>query len=333
MMESGDSLLSADTVPRVLAELGVFASSVPVEVEELTGGVSSAVFRATAGSVSVVVKQALPQLKVAQTWKADTARSSVERAAAELLNTILAGRVPACIAADAKRHLFVMEAVAAQGTWKDQLLAGDIDLSLARSAGDLLGTIHRQTRNDPELVARFGDKRMFHELRLDPYLRSVAAVHPSVNDIVSILIEGLLASNECLVHADFSPKNLLVTPENDLILVDHEVAHVGDPSFDIAFLLTHLTAKALHDRVHSGQLCDAMSAFLDSYGAAADWPEASSRTPRLLAAIMLARVDGKSPLEYLTATSAATIRSIALELLREPAATLEDHIDLIRRWQ
>lgn len=333
-MTSDDSLLRAETVPRVLAELGVFESTVPVQVEELTGGVSSAVFRATAESVSVVVKQALPQLKVAKIWKADTARSDVERAAAELLSTIVPGRVPACIAGDAKRHLFVMETIEAQGTWKEQLLAGDIDLGLARSAGDLLGTIHRQTRHDSELVARFGDKRMFDELRIDPYLRSAAAAHPSVHDIIFGLVEDLLMSDECLVHADFSPKNLLVTPENDLILVDHEVAHVGDPAFDLAFLLTHLTAKALHDHAHRPQLCDAMSAFADAYGAVStNWQEASSRTPRLLAAIMLARVDGKSPLEYLTAASAATIRSIALGLLHEPVATLEDHIELIRRWQ
>jgi 5-methylthioribose kinase len=332
-MSAGDTLLNADIVPRVLAELGVFESGVPVDVEELTGGVSSAVFRATAGSTSVVLKQALPQLRVAQVWKADTARSSVESAAAELLNTIVPGRVPKRVAADATRHLFVMEAIAADRTWKDHLLAGDIDLGLAGSAGDLLGTIHRMTRDDPELIDRFGDKRMFDELRIDPYLRSVAAVHPSVIGVVAALVDDLQTRSECLVHADFSPKNLLVGPDNDLILVDHEVAHVGDPAFDLAFFLTHITAKALHDRAHLEQFCDAMSTFVDAYGDAAEWPEASARAPRLLAAIMLARVDGKSPLEYLSAASAATVRSIALELLHEPVATLDGHIDLVRSWQ
>ena len=89
---------------------------------------------------------------------------------------------------------------------------------------------------------------------------------------------------------DWSPKNLLVYPDSVLAL-DFEVAHCGDPAFDVAFLLSHLVMKSVHLPQHQLQLRQAADAFLAGYGAIP--PDAHVTAE--LGCLLLARVDGKSP--------------------------------------
>lgn len=319
-MES--ALVAADDVPALLLDLGVADAGESVEVEILTGGVSSSVFRAQVGDRSVVLKQALPQLQVAREWLSDPSRSSVECRAARYLFAILPGQVPAVIAEDSARHLFVMVA-APKGsrTWKQEMLEGTFDLKVASTAGSMLGQIHEKSSTNPTLPDEFADKQFFRELRVDAYIREVGRRHPSILPEAELWATQLDHGGVCLVHADFSPKNLLVSPDRQVLLVDHEVAHWGDPSFDLAFFMTHLLAKSLRhpDALH------ALGVTLDAYLEAAPtmW-RVVDESGQLLGLMMLARVDGKSPLEYLTEPEREAFRRAALEFIHDPPASLKN---------
>lgn len=334
-MSAADRLLESTDIGPLLVELGVVSELVCLEVEPLDGGVSSMVFLARSSDRSVVVKQALPQLRTAARWLSDVSRFRIEVAAATALTELLPNKVPAVLAVDAKRHLFVMEAVPNVGTWKQEMLAGVIDQQIAADAGAMLGAVHTGSSTASQqrttLEAEFASKKFFYELRIDPYLRTVMALYPDLASPISQLVNKLLSSEECLVHADFSPKNLLITPDRQLVLIDHEVAHLGDPTFDLAFCLALLSAKAIHLPESRAEVCDAMASFCSSYSDAGELASSTlARTPKLLGAMMLARVDGKSPAEYLTEAERLTMRELARTLVASPVANIAEHITILR---
>jgi hypothetical protein len=321
--DDGD-LASPAAVAGVLREYGLLGPDEPAEITELSGGVSSTVFMARAGGRCMVVKQALGQLRVAQEWLVSPERSSTEADCAFLLTQLVPGSVPRPLHADPGRHAFVMEcAPDGAETWKVHLMTGRCDPAVARQAGRVLGRIHGGTAGDPAVRARFGDRTLFGDLRIEPYLVAASRLHPDVGLLE--IAHDLRSRGECLVHGDFSPKNLLVGPAGDVLLVDHEVAHYGDPAFDLAFVLSHLWLKAVRFPPLAAPLAAAAGALVDSYAAesGAVGEAARPRVPRLVGALMLARVDGKSPVEYLDGNRQDRVRSIARRILLDAPATID----------
>lgn len=312
--------LSAQEIPEILVDLGIAGAGDKIEVEPLAGGISSAVSRVVVGDRAVVIKQALPQLRVETIWLSDPGRSSVEAKAARYLSSLRPNEVPAILATDASRNLIVMEAVEPGSVnWKAEMLAGRFDLSVATSAGALLGTIHERSSGDVEAAPDFADKEHFRELRLDPYLLEVSRRHTSLRPICEMWVERLDGASQCFVHGDFSPKNILITPSRQLKLLDHEAAHWGDPAFDLAFFMTHLIAKSM--RFDDARR--ALNSFLDAYQATAPgaWALVSG-AGQLLGLMMLARVDGKSPLEYLNEDEQRRLRCAGLRLVQTPPKSI-----------
>jgi 5-methylthioribose kinase len=109
-------------------------------------------------------------------------------------------------------------------------------------------------------------------------------------------------------------------------VLDFEVAHYGDPVFDPAFMLNHLMLKAIHrpgDLV-AYQAC--AETFVAAYEDGLPW-ELRPDPPALaghIGCLMLARVDGKSPAEYLTDSQRLIARLLGTQLVTDPPATLED---------
>jgi len=314
-------------VPAVLGFLATYLQVDPgvAQVEFLTGGVSSAVVRVSVGGGCFVIKQALPQLRVEHTWLSRPERSGIEARCAEVLGRLVPGSVPAVLRVVPEVHAFVMEcAPVGSETWKAELMDGAVDLGTARAAGQLLGRIHATTAGDPTLEAEFADTSFFTELRIEPYLHHAAARHPELATRLAALGQQLGEPGICLVHGDYSPKNILVTPGGRLLLLDHEVAHWGQPAFDVAFVVSHLCLKAVHFRGSVRHL-DAARVLLEAYRAESSVVDAATGTlcGGLLAALMLARVDGKSPVEYLSDGDKELVRDLAGRILREPAATPE----------
>lgn len=307
-------LLDEKTAPGALAELGVAPPGVPVTVRPLAGGISNIVLAAEWPGGRAVLKQSLPKLRVAADWPFDRSRIVNERRALERLASLLPdGSVPAVLAQDDDRFLFVMSrAPEGGGNWKQELLAGRIDLDAARRAGELLATVHSDPGDD------FDDPTPLVQGRVDPYHRTAAAANPAVADFVHAEVERLLATREALVLGDWSPKNLLVYPDRVLAL-DFEVAHRGDPAFDVAFMLTHLVMKSIHLPARATRLRSAADAFLVGYGSSVPEPRVTAE----LGCLLLARVDGKSPAEYLTEPERETARALAYDLLHGRRASME----------
>jgi aminoglycoside phosphotransferase (APT) family kinase protein len=210
--------------------------------------------------------------------------------------------------------------------WKIQLRDGHVSPDFAAQVARQLALIHAATANQPALAERFAYDRNFFELRLDPYFGATALVHADCAPMLQALIEQTANNRITLIHGDISPKNILAGPVGPIFL-DAECAVYGDPAFDAAFCLTHLIAKCLWRPASTEDYLACFDAFTKHYLAGVDWENVEAieaRTAMLLAAILLARVDGKSPLEYLTESDRAQLRTFARRWLLSPATRLAD---------
>jgi 5-methylthioribose kinase len=289
-----------------------------INVRALGWGVSNVVLRIdVSGEPSFVLKQAREKLRVKAHWVSRLDRIWTEREALTLLDTILPeGTVPRVLFSDEENYLFAMTFAPDDSVvWKEQLLAGKVDSEVGRKAGEILGTIHRATRDHPALKGRLADLSAFDELRIDPFYREIAKVHPEIAPVIDTLI---LSMNEvdhpCLVLGDFSPKNILVHSQG-LTLVDFETAHAGDRAFDLGFFLSHLLLKS-----HSSFSNDRISAFsklLDAFGQGYGSRIESPGVRLHTAACGLARIDGKSPVDYLDEEARGSLRTLFLDVLRK----------------
>ncbi|MDG3003109.1 phosphotransferase family protein [Paludisphaera mucosa] len=300
-----------------------------VTVRELSGGVSNVVLRVdAAGRHPFVVKQCRERLRVAVEWLARLDRIWVEHATLKVLSQLLpAGVVPEVLFEDRDEFLFAMTCAADDSeTWKVQLMRGDADPRVAARLGTYLATIHADAPGHPARAALLADTSLFDELRVDPYYRTTARAHPEL----AARFDGLIAAmnlpfeRRALVLGDFSPKNILVH-SGGLVLLDFECAHLGDPAFDLGFFLSHLALKRIHGVVGDEAYRGLVDAFLGAYFAGLGdrlGPQAAltSRGVAHTAACLLARVDGKSPVEYLDAAGRAVARRSALALFAQPAA-------------
>ncbi len=317
-------LLDAATVGAFLADRGLVEAGSAVQAEELGGGVSNVVLAVESDGLRAVVKQALPRLRVADEWLATQERVLTEAAALRLAGELSPGAVPAVLDVDEDLYAIVIAMAPDDwSNWKDDLLAGRIDPLVAGRLGGLLATWHSETADGTQ-TWRFVDTDAFEQLRVDPYHRTVIARRPDLAGAIDEVVERMLAAKRCLVHGDFSPKNVLVGADG-LWVVDFEVAHVGDPAFDLAFMLNHLLLKTIHRPGDATGYYECANAFLATYADAVA-PDLLPPFADVLAhtgCLMLARVDGKSPAEYLDEEEREVARRLGANLLASPPASLE----------
>jgi 5-methylthioribose kinase len=304
-------------------------------VRPLQGGVSNktVLLLRPAGS-AWVLKQALPKLRVKSDWFSDPSRIRIEADALRFLHGIVPpGSITPLVFEDAEQNILAMEAVPEpHENWKERLLSGQIELLLIHEFGRMLGLIHRQSYlRAPELRTKFADRTFFRTLRLEPYYEYSAAVVPAAKPFLTALIADTLSHQETFVHGDFSPKNVLIY-QHRLVLLDHEVAHFGDPAFDIGFSLTHLLSKAHHLPKSRSVLIDAVLHYWATYSAlVCDLPWNTGlehRAIRHAIACLLARAVGRSPLEYLNESERARQTGAALHLIETCPASLSQLVEL-----
>lgn len=294
----------------------------------LTGGVSSDIWRVDLGSGrTLCVKRALARLKVAAEWKAPVSRNAFEWAWIRFASEVLPEAVPLPLAHDEAAGLFAMGFLdpAEHPVWKQQLLAGQVDAGTASAVGHALAALHGASAHRADLAAAFDTGENFHALRLEPYLLATGRRHPDVAHVLADLARRTAGRHTALVHGDVSPKNILVGPKGP-VLLDAECAWYGDPAFDLAFCLNHLLLKRLARPESSRALHTAFGALVDAYfGTASFEPRhrLEARAAQLLPALLLARVDGKSPVEYLNEEPAkAQVRRFALQRIAGPGSSL-----------
>jgi 5-methylthioribose kinase len=334
--------IDATTAADYLRETGRVPTGTDIWVRELAGGVSNIVLRVDfVGRPPFVIKQCRERLRVAMEWRARLDRIWTESATLGVLGEILPeGTVPDVLFEDRANYLFAMTCAPDDAvTWKSHLMAGQIDPAIAVRLGTILGTIHAEAPQHPSLRGALVDTSLFDELRVDPYYRTTAGRHhdlaPRIHDLIAAM--DLPAEKRTLVLGDFSPKNILVHA-GGLILLDFECAHAGDPAFDLGFFLSHLILKAIHTSGNAYRDYDAFLELIESFwsaylgrraiGTNAE-AELVTRANRHTAACCLARVDGKSPVEYLSPAEQAMAQSFAREALRVEPATWQRLLDIL----
>jgi aminoglycoside phosphotransferase (APT) family kinase protein len=274
----------------------------------LSGGVSCEIYLVEDGAETFVVKRALAKLKVKADWFADISRNRHEWEYIRYVAKFLPEAVPALRQCSATDNYFAMEHLGGGFlNWKQLLLAGKANVEHASGAANILAQIHRHSAGDPDAMRLFDTTPNFFQLRIDSYLLATGAKHPTLRAFFETEAARLAGVRECLVHGDFSPKNILIGPER-MVLLDCEVAWYGEPAFDLAFLLNHFFLKALLHAPKDTGLRTMVEKFWTDYQMARPSPETEARVGRLLLMLMLARVDGKSPVEYLDSERQQFIR-------------------------
>ena len=331
-------------IEQILRQRGLLFPGESAQIEPLGGGVSNHVLLVITPRQRMVIKQSLPKLRVEMEWLADQARIWRERDYLLLVAEILPDQVPQVLFSDEEHYLLAISEIAEATVWKQFLVAGDCNPQLAAQAGELLARIHTYSASQPALAQTFqhipgSPTDSFEQLRVDPYLRTVARRHPDIAAQINAVIGEMEAQPLALVHGDFSPKNILVKPNGTLVLLDAEVAHWGDPTFDVAFALNHFLLKAIYHAPNQAAFLQGANLFWQHYQTTVVPALAESVAERLggqLAALLLARVDGKSPVEYLVgdAPRQAAVRRLArAALLNYPATTVMDLVNAVAEEQ
>ncbi|MCI2283886.1 phosphotransferase [Colwellia sp. MSW7] len=303
-----------------------FELSENTTLTSLSGGVSCDIALVRDGSHSYVVKQALAKLKVKQDWFADTNRNMYEQRYLKYLNKILPDYAPKVLASFENENLFVMEYLGDQYCdWKQDLMQSKFDIHTAELIGKALGLIHKKSWLDPVVATLFDSDENFNQLRLSPYFMTLVDIYPEHSQAILALCKQIQQNKYCLVHGDFSPKNILVK-QGDIKIIDCEVAWYGDPAFDIAFMLHHLLIKFFHFKQTA--LLDLSYAFITAYKSALGeelFSEiAFAHIIKITALLMIARIDGKSPVEYLSEIDRQHVRAKALALFTKQITTYTD---------
>lgn len=300
----------------------------------LEGGVSNrAVWVRFERKPDWVMKQALAKLRVQVDWFSAPERIQREAAGLRCLGNIITGHVPELVFLDEEQHILAMSAVPRpHDNWKTLLLSGESSVELARNYGQLLAKIHNAALAYPHIQSAFAEVRFFEELRLEPYYGYTAAQVPQARAFLENLIKDTRSRKLALVHGDYSPKNALVYG-GKLIILDFEVIHYGDPAFDIGFSLTHFLSKAHFLRGNRRSFIKMAGAYWRAYLTDLDAYLAKQMRTSAVAhclACLLARVAGRSPLEYLDQRQRSRQKAIVLELMQRDIGTIPELIEGFR---
>ena len=310
-----------------LKRMGLLKEGQACEMTALTGGVSSLIVKVETADTQFCVKRALPQLKVSALWEAPVRRNRDEVAWLNYAQRVTPGAVPQVLAEDAQDCIFAMAYLPAgqYPVWKQQLLNGHIQAQTAEHVAHTLVKLHAASARDDSLLANFDHDDDFVAIRLSPYFLHTAQQHADCAAALHALVQDCLSNKRVLVHGDVSPKNILVGADGP-VLLDAECACLGDAAFDLAFVLTHLLLKCVHLPSKAADYLHCFDVLSAAYLQGVDWEDAGlleARACRLLAGMLLARVDGKSPVEYLTQPAQHDfIRSNTIPWLHRPVTRL-----------
>jgi 5-methylthioribose kinase len=322
-LNAADVMLDERSVLGYLSARGIIDPA-RASARTLGGGVSNVVLAVDDDTHRLVLKQARAKLQVADDWYAPRERVLREAEGLQVLATIDPDAAPRVVDLDPAELTLTIERAPDDWTdWKERLLAGEVDSVVAAGLGRSLRRMQSRTEAGAGLSADLiNDVETFEVLRLQPYHLTVAERNPDLAEAVLAVVERMRATRTCLVHGDFSPKNFLVG-RSGCWVIDFEVAHLGDPTFDPAFLASHLLMKAVHRPLWRDSFVAAGNAFFGAYLADASDLDVTHLS-RQIGCLLLARVDGKSSAEYLDDASRRHVHALGVRLLTHPVATIDE---------
>lgn len=308
------------------------ASTETPTFERLDGGVSNrTVWVKREHDSDWILKQALEKLRVQVDWFSAPERIHREAAGLRWLERIIPEHTCDFIFEDEQHHILAMSVVPQpHDNWKTSLLNGSLQIEHATLFGQLLARIHNAIEDHPRIADEFADRGFFEELRLEPYYTYTATQVPDAKEHLLTLVEETRQRQLALVHGDYSPKNVLVH-KNSLIILDFEVIHFGDPAFDIGFSLTHFLSKAHYLEQYRDTFIQMAHTYWQAYHKMISEDLLSQHGQRFAVhhtlACLLARVAGRSPLEYLDAQYRQRQQLIVVELMNQDIQTIPELID------
>ena len=318
----------------LLTDLGLMSGGDTFTVEPLSGGVASDIAKVSVKGVSYCVKFALAKLRVKADWFAPVERNLAEYRWLQTVAEIAPEAAVRLYGHSTRDHGFVMEYLSSPDSYlfKTALLAGQGKACDASAVGDLLGRVHAFSASPDFDRGPFRNSDDFHAIRIEPYLVHTSRVHPALKPAMDAVADQLYAAGEVLIHGDVSPKNIIIHDGRPYML-DAECATMGDPCFDAAFCLNHFILKSLHVRPRSKDYLEFCTGFWKSYSRSVGWEPLDgleARVARLLPMLMLGRVDGKSPVEYLSDDNRDLVRRMATNLVLDPRPTICELLTVIR---
>jgi 5-methylthioribose kinase len=326
--------ITHENARQYLTDRGFIPAGSEPEIDALGWGISNVVMKVTLEDECFVFKQSLPKLRVKDDWPFDRRRIFIERDCMVYLGAMLPpGTVPCVRFSDDENYVFGMSCAPSDGVlWKQALMEGQIDCTVAERVGVLLSQTHNGTATNSWTQQRFSSNQNFIEGRVDPYHRTAAKANPDLAPVIEAEVQRMLGTRLTLVHGDYSPKNIFVYSDH-IFLLDFEVAHLGDPAFDTAFCLNHLILKAIKFPERSGSYLAAAAHFWHVYAerlTPGPDPEIEATTIRELGCLLLARIDGKSKIEYITdEPTRAFVRDLAREVLLASEISLDALLALV----
>ena len=315
-------------ITAALHRLNLLPPDATARGERLTGGVSSDIWRIDTPTGPICIKRALAKLRVAADWRAPIERNVYEARWMRQANAAVPGSAPAILGQDTTSGALAMAYLPPDNhpLWKAQLRDGHADPVFAAAVASTLARIHAASAADQSVPTQFPTDAIFYDIRLEPYLVATGRAHPDLTDRFQALVAATQANKRALVHGDVSPKNILDGPAGPVFL-DAECAWWGDPAFDLAFCLNHLLLKCLWTPSATAGFLACFDAMVTAYRAGVAWeaPDAiEARAAALLPGLFLARVDGKSPVEYITSDADRDrVRRVARPLLITPPVRLD----------
>ena len=294
-----------DNLERYLIEKGLVEEGDGHESTYCSGGVSgTVVFVERPGKTPLILKQALEFLKTKETWPCHPDRIVVEYNSNNIYHDIVPDCAQKMLFCDTDNWIAVREAVPADWRmWKKDLLRGILDFRIAKRSIEALLTVHEKAAGDPKVIAAFPSKDHFYKLRVDPYIVFTAGKYPELQAEADEVCRFLMEPNITLVHSDFSPKNIMIHGDlDDICILDFESSHYGNPCFDLAFFFNHMLLKSIYNPEFGNayvDMADYMAKIYLDGVTCMDRSELEEMTVRTLFFMLMARVDGKSPAEYL----------------------------------
>ncbi len=342
--DDGQTSLTDASLPGYVRQLGLTSATDELHVEAAGDGNINWVRRVRAPRTgrSWIVKQARPALERFPQYQASTERIVFEARYFAIASRLDAQRVcPEVLHFDATQRVLVLEDLGDAERLDCALLRGADANGTARALGVFLGAVHAGTR-DAGLAARFRNDNMRrlhgdhifllpfrpNDFPLPPELRARAEAvqrDAALRSIADAAYARYLEPHGALVHADVQAGNVLLASAGPKLL-DAEIAHVGDPAFDVGMLLAHLLLPA----IAQGDLRPAIAAAATLWGAygrafADTLPPAFRDAARYAGIEVMRRTIGAARVAAVDRLDTALAAvDLAVRLMRHPPDTPDD---------
>ncbi len=329
--------LTASTIAPYLVQRGLIAEDEEVQITPLSGGNLNYTYRVKTSSTSLILKQAREKIKFDIDLPVTKERTRFETNALKVWRSILPDHVPKVHYFDSRNHVLVMEEIPPAFTLLTyELLSGNVNLSLACAIARFAAATHSATYNNKALHRMFSSMELFDIFKMkffhEEFLHSTSNMSACRN--IREAIVKCHRNRIALIQGDYQPKNILVNG-NAFYVVDYELATYGDPAHDLGNMLAHYLLAAIINYPIREKYFTAMEAMLSEYRKSFKWKDilpALERNALLhFAPVMYGRISGSIKVNFIDARTKAVAERIITLLGKNPAKTLPDAFDLVRK--